>query len=124
MNIIEYIRQAEREAMKQHIETDTVLLNNKNAIVRKSALFFSQSERIDVPPMVCGLAAFLTDELPDNIAFAAFNSGKGLSSSEKERIREEARLEMLEELRHMTVGEINHLLFTAEKHHENEDYTV
>ena len=98
MNLVDYIRQAEQEAWQQHIKANSVMLNRT---IGGSIQGY--------PPMICGLSAFLTDELPDDIAFAVFESPNPPLTRE-ERIKQEARQEFLDELRGVTFEEIANLI--------------
>ena len=69
MNLSEYIQKALIEAHKQQINANTVFLNSEIALVKRSYEKIGNSIT-EYPPMICGLAAHLTDELPDDIAFA------------------------------------------------------
>jgi len=71
MNLVDYIRQAEQEAWRQHIKANSVMLNRTIKLVREGYAAIGGSIQ-GYPPMICGLSAFLTDELPDDIAFAVF----------------------------------------------------
>lgn len=108
MNLINYIQEAEQEALRQHIRANSVMLNRKIALVRQSYAAMNGGVT-EYPPMVCGLSAFLTDELPDDIAFVVFESPNPPLTRE-ERIKQEARQEFLDELRTMTFEEIADLI--------------
>lgn len=108
MNLSDYIRQAEQEAFQQHIRANSVMLNRTIKLVHKGYAAMNGSVT-EYPPMICGLSAFLTDELPDDIAFAVFENPNPPLTSE-ERIKQEARREFLDELRGMTFEEIANLI--------------
>ena len=112
MNLVEYIQQAQKEAFKQHIKANSVVLNSKIKLVREGyTVFYGSAYRY--PPMICGLSAFLTDDLPedlpDNIAFALLDSPNP-PLTQVEKIKQEARREFLDELRGMTFDEIADLI--------------
>lgn len=104
MNLFNFIQQAEREAFKQHIKANSVILNSTLELVSEGYAVIG-NEVVQYPPMICGLSAFLTDELPDDIAFAVFESPNPPLTREEE-IRKEAREEFLAELKEMTFEEI------------------
>lgn len=108
MNLINYIQQAKQEAWQQHIKANSVMLNRTIKLVHKGYTAMNGSVT-EYPPMICGLSAFLTDELPDDIAFAVFQSPNPPLTRE-ERIKQETRQEFLDELRTMTYEEIADLI--------------
>lgn len=108
MNLINYIQQAKQEAWQQHIKANSVMLNRTIKLVNKGYTAMNGSVT-EYPPMICGLSAFLTDELPDDIAFAVFQSPNPPLTRE-ERIKQETRQEFLDELRTMTYEEIADLI--------------
>lgn len=108
MNLVDYARQAINEALKQNIRANSIMLNSKIKLVRQG--YSRMGDRVQVyPPMICGLSAFLTDELPDDIAFAIIESPNPPLTREA-RIKQEARQEFLDELRGMTFEEIANLI--------------
>ena len=70
-NVIAGIMEAKKESYKRNIEANAVLINDR---LLYSKLQFAQPLRYDGPvfevPMVCGLRAYYTDELPDKVLFA------------------------------------------------------
>lgn len=108
MNLINYIQQAKQEAWQQHIKANSVMLNRTIKLVHKGYTAMNGSVT-EYPPMICGLSAFLTDELPDDIAFVVFQSPNPPLTRE-ERIKQETRQEFLDELRTMTYEEIADLI--------------
>ena len=108
MNLINYIQKAKQEAWQQHIKANSVMLNRTIKLVHKGYTAMNGSVT-EYPPMICGLSAFLTDELPDDIAFAVFQSPNPPLTRE-ERIKQETRQEFLDELRTMTYEEIADLI--------------
>ena len=117
MNLEEYVRKATTEAFKQHIKANTVLLNKDCVLVKRSYFKYqiinadSPTEKclsaIELPPMICGLAAHLTDELPDDVAFAVCRTDVETSL---EKARREAKQELLDEMKTMQLGEILDLI--------------
>lgn len=107
MNIIAYINKAEKEAFKQHIRANTVLINKQLAMVEPGLFFPNNHSVTHMPPMICGLAAYLTDELPENFAFSIFE-GQAMPKDIRERIKRDVRRELMEELRQMTFEELIH----------------
>lgn len=106
MNLSEYIQKALIEARKQRISANTVLLNEEIALV-KGGYEKMGNTVAEIPPMICGLSAFLTDELPDNVAFAVCETKV---ETELEKGRREGRQELIQELKEMQLGEILDLI--------------
>ena len=108
MNLIDYVHQATCEALKQHINANSIMLNRRVKLVQKSYIRFFDNIQ-EYPPMICGLSAFLTDELPDDIAFSLIESRNPTLSREAE-IKYKARQEFIEELKTMNLEDIAKLL--------------
>ena len=106
MNLSEYIQKALIEAHKQRINANTVFLNSEIALVKRSYEKIGNSIT-EYPPMICGLAAHLTDELPDDIAFAIC---KTETETNIQKARREAKQELLDEMKTMQLGEILDLI--------------
>lgn len=68
-DIINKIAEARKLAFQEGIKANTVLINEKYAKVKA----FTYLEDI-FPPMICGLEAYQTDELPDGYAFAVLQA--------------------------------------------------
>lgn len=109
MDLIEYLKRAQSEALKQHIMANTVMLNSNIKLVREGYYSLDGRSITQYPPMICGLSAYLTDELPDDIAFCVFDSPNP-SPSYEEDIRQKARRELLDELKEMTFEQITGLI--------------
>lgn len=108
VNLINYIQQAKQEAWQQHIKANSVMLNRTIKLVHKGYTAMNGSVT-EYPPMICGLSAFLTDELPDDIAFAVLENPNPPLTPEA-KIRQKARQEFLDELRTMTYEDIAQLI--------------
>lgn len=59
------IEEAYREALKNEIKANTVLLNENLGLVKEFWLAGA-----NYPKMICGLEVRVTNELPDNVSFA------------------------------------------------------
>lgn len=70
---IELINEAKKEAIKNSIKANVIIINEN--LVKTDAFCFPVDNSIEyLPPMICGLEVKLTnDELPDNMAFAITN---------------------------------------------------
>ena len=106
MNLEEYIQKALAEAHKQRINANTVLLNEEIALV-KGGYEKMGNTVAEIPPMICGLSAFLSNELPDNVAFAVCETS---AETEFGKGRREGRQELIQELKEMQLGEILDLI--------------
>ena len=108
--IIDSIRQARNEAYKQHIEANSIALNRDLRLVKEFICSFGGgrgcSTHVEhIPPVICGMTAYLTSELPDNVAFAVFENPNPPITKE-EKIKQEARQELLDKLKTMSIAEI------------------
>lgn len=104
MNLIDYINLAEREAFKRHIRANSVMINKKLLLIDEGRISTNQYYS-HIPPMICGLWAFVTDELPEEIAFCVFE-GKTMPDDILQRCKNEARQELIEEIMQMTAKEL------------------
>lgn len=68
--IIEAMQKAECEAIKNGIETNTIVLSPKYAITKNFYLQIIPGHIFQYPPMLLGKAVILEDMLPDDTAFA------------------------------------------------------
>ena len=77
--IIKGIMDATIEAQKRGIKANAVFINNK--------LYFSkiQTAHIDIP-IICGLKAFYTEELPEDVLFAV-SEANNLPSTKEEYVK-------------------------------------
>ena len=94
---IELINEAKKEAIKNNIMANVIIINEN--LVKTDAFCFPVDNSIEyLPPMICGLEVKLTkNELPDNVAFAITN---GYTEREKliDQVREDTKREILEDL--------------------------
>lgn len=67
--LLEAFQEAEYEAMKNGIETNTIVLNPKFSITKKFYLAFGD-HILEYAPMVLGKSVLLKDVLPDDVPFA------------------------------------------------------
>lgn len=65
----DFIWDAHKTALKNGIRANTVMINKRLAKVKGFGHFFA-GRVMDIPPMICGLEAFVTDEIPEEFAFA------------------------------------------------------
>lgn len=67
---IEKIQQAQVEAIKKGIKANTVIINDKIGYVKS----FLLGRNSIFPPMICGLEAEITDELPEYYDFLIYEN--------------------------------------------------
>lgn len=113
-DIITAMGRAKNIAIIDHLRANAVFLNAQIAVTKELWIKVSRDAApYSIPPLVCGLATYVSDELPPDVAFAVTRI-EGLKKNPEE-IKEEARRELLSELKHMTVAEIVEMI-------EGEDY--
>lgn len=88
-DMILLIRQAESEALKNNIQANTVILNNKK--FGKVKPFYTAQGAL--PPMICGLEINLSNELPEGYDFLIYES----PIMERERLISDTRKETARE---------------------------
>lgn len=88
-DMILLIRQAESEALKNNIQANTVILNNKK--FGKVKPFYAAQGAL--PPMICGLEINLSNELPEGYDFLIYES----PITERERLISDTRKETARE---------------------------
>lgn len=113
MNLLEFARKAEHEALRRNIKANSILLNEEIMLVRNAWRFVNDDTIMEYPPMICGLSAYLTDELPDDFAFAIFRA-ENLPLTREQEIKQQARDELLDELREMSFSEVIEMLHKDE----------
>ena len=67
-SLTELIWEAYTEAIKNDIKANTVMVSKRLAKVNRFVHFFGNGYG-DFPPLICGLEAYVTDELPEEFAF-------------------------------------------------------
>lgn len=97
--LIELINEAKKEAIKNNIKANMIIINEN--LIKTDAFYIKVGNSVtDFPPMICGLEVKLTnDELPDNMAFAITY---GYTEREKlvNQVREDIKREILIDLAH------------------------
>lgn len=104
MYLVELIQKAEMEALKLRINANSILLN-RDIKYCKDIFFASENHVTHYPPMILGLASYLTEGLPDDVAFALFENPEP-PLTEVEEIKQQARKEIIEELKTMSLEDI------------------
>lgn len=110
MNLLEYIKKAEIEGMKRDLKANCVLINKQLELIERSWAHMNIDGTVNIyPPMICGLASYLTDELPEDTAFAIFRA-ENLPPTREQEIKQQAREELLDELREMSFSKVIEML--------------
>lgn len=83
------IMEAHREALKNEINANIVLINENLGLVKEFCLAGA-----NYPKMICGLEVKVTNELPDNVSFVVTE----VAQTEREKLIEQTRKDILLEL--------------------------
>lgn len=85
-NFYDVVIEAQKQAFKEGIEANTIVINEN--IGKVNPFTFTSFQGIHmVPPMICGMNVYFTkDELPDNCAFAMFETNQTNRLAEFESI--------------------------------------
>lgn len=89
----QWIFDAYKEAMKEHIKANTVIINKHFAKVNAHIFNFNGTV-LNMPPMICGLEVRLSDELPEGYDFALCEAYE----TERERLIRNAKAEIAREI--------------------------
>lgn len=92
-SLVDFILEARKNALKENIRANTVLLDETFAKVN-DIHFVVGRDILHIPPMICGLEVRLTDELPDGYDFALVEAPE----TERERIVRTAKTEVAREI--------------------------
>lgn len=111
-SIYDGIKEANNIAAKESIKANTVFINNRFAKVKEHVReqrfndgISSYEYELDVPPMICGLEAYFTDELPEEFAFAVTNTPQDTRSKyEKLKAENEELKQQLESIKQIIGG--------------------
>lgn len=68
-SLTEYIFEARQAALKEDIKANTVMISKRLAKVNRFVQSFVPSSYAEFPPLICGLEAYVTDEMPKEFAF-------------------------------------------------------
>lgn len=100
----DFIYEAYKVALHEDIRANTVMINKKIAKVNKFVSSAAGSYN-EFPPLICGLEAFVTDELPDEYAFGLVEAPK----TQRDRIIEQTRRDAIKEFAEDLKNYYNHL---------------
>lgn len=86
-SLTELIVEARKAALKEDIRANTVMISKRLAKVNRFVQVFPDSYA-EFPPLICGLEAFVTDEMPEEFAFGLVEA----PMTQREAVFEEGRL--------------------------------
>lgn len=87
---IDLILQAKEEALKRNIKANSIAINKNLVEVKETIL-----PNAILYPMICGLEIVTVNDLPDNYAFAVYESKKTREDVLTEEVRKETAKEIL-----------------------------
>ena len=105
----DFIFEAWREAIKEGIRANTVLINKHFAKVNGFPFAF-MGRSGSLPPMICGLEVHVTEELPDGYDFAVLEAPE----TEREKLIRQTRADTVKKMQERAaeiVGELVELVF-------------
>ena len=85
-SLTELIAEARIEALKEDIRANTVMISKRLAKVNRFVASFPGTYA-EFPPLICGLEAYVTDELPDEFAFGMVEA----TQTQREMVWEQGR---------------------------------
>lgn len=111
-SIFDAVKEAHDEALKRGIEANTIRISKRLAYMPGFHTVFNSFFGIEVaemPPMIFGMEAYIASdkELPEGVGFEIYHS----EYTAVDRIKEEARSELLSSMRNMSFSEIHSLIF-------------
>lgn len=111
MNLLEAIREAQKEALKRQIRANTIFINKSFAVTNQFAVAIGRRSGGIVPPMIMGMRMVLTEnELPEEYAFAITEVDEAQLMTEQEKaIRRSEREKVLSEFAEKAKGYIKGL---------------
>jgi hypothetical protein len=86
-SLTDLIVEARKAALKEGIRANTVMISKRLAKVNRFVQVFPDGYA-DFPPLICGLEAFVTDEMPEEFAFGLVEA----PMTQREAVFEDGRL--------------------------------
>ncbi len=86
ISLTDLIVDAYKAALKNDIRANTVMISKRLAKVNGFVNFFGDSYA-DFPPLICGLEAYVTDEMPEEFAFGLVEA----PTTQREQVFEDGR---------------------------------
>lgn len=87
ISLTDLIMEARKQALKEDIKANTVMISKRLAKVNRFIHIFGNGGYADFPPLICGLEAFVTDEMPEEFAFGLVEA----PTTQREHYIEEGR---------------------------------
>lgn len=113
IDLISYVAEANRRAMQEGIKANSIMINDRLVKTNSFVFRFCNGTVAQMPPMICGLEAHITDELPDEYAFAVLEKPQ----TERDKIVEQTRKDTVREF----VGKIKELIHGFENISQDTD---
>ena len=99
-NILEHIAQAREQAIKQHIRTNTIIIDKDLAMVNKLWISISPNSIVRMPPMLMGLKVEYEENLSDKLGVDCnFVMAERKTEIPKTPLSEYSAEELLDEIR-------------------------
>lgn len=86
-SLSEFIYEAYQAALKEDIRANTVMISKRLAKVNRFSCSFFANSYNEFPPLICGLEAYVTDELPEEFAFGVVEA----PTTQREAVYEDGR---------------------------------
>lgn len=99
IDLISYIAEAYRRAMQEGIKANSIMINDRLVKTNSFVFRFCNGTVAQMPPMICGLEAHITDELPDEYAFAVLEKPQTERDEIVEQTRKDTVREFVEKLK-------------------------
>lgn len=93
INIFSFILEANRKAIEEGIKANSVFINDRLVKTNSFVFRFCNNVVAQMPPMICGLEAYITKELPDEYAFAVLEKPQ----TDRDKIVEQTRKDTVSE---------------------------
>lgn len=109
----DFIWEAWREALKEGIRANTVLINKHFAKVNEFPFAFMDRSG-SLPPMICGLEVHISNELPDGYDFAVLETPE----TEREKLIRQTRADTVKKMQEKLKKRLydNPCLFTQQRY--------
>ncbi len=107
IDLISYVAEANRRAMQEGIKANSIMINERLIKTKPFIRQLFNSVITQIPPMICGLEAYITKELLNDYAFAVLEKpqterDKIVEQTKKDTVREFVS-KIDEEIKHRTI---------------------
>lgn len=100
-SLTDLIWEAQKEAIKEGIKANTIILSKHITKVNGFALY-NGFNYMELPPMVCGLEVFASDELPDGYDFSLVEA----PMTAREKLIAETRADTVRKMESLLIDEV------------------